>query len=182
MPRLPMNYQNTIIYKIVCRDLAIKNCYVGQTTNFINRKAMHKQSCKTKSQYVYQFIREHGGWNNWDMVMIEQYNCYNLVEAGARERHWIETLNADLNKNLPPTGLSKNEYDKQHYTNNRDKIVENQKQYRTNNRDKYLEQAKQYYIENRDRIAERANQRVCCLQCKKEFCYHYLATHCKTQH
>ena len=38
MPKKEINYQNTIIYKIRCKDLNIKDVYVGHTTNFIQRK------------------------------------------------------------------------------------------------------------------------------------------------
>jgi hypothetical protein len=38
MPRLPIDYSKSIIYKIVCKDLDVKDCYVGSTTNFTNRK------------------------------------------------------------------------------------------------------------------------------------------------
>ena len=38
MPRLPVDYKNTIIYKIVCNDLKIKDTYVGHTTDFKSRK------------------------------------------------------------------------------------------------------------------------------------------------
>ena len=34
-------YANTIIYKIVCNDLNITDCYVGNTTKFTNRKSPH---------------------------------------------------------------------------------------------------------------------------------------------
>ncbi len=147
MPRKPIDYSKTIIYKIVCRDLGITNCYVGQTTDFANRKHGHKCFCKTSSFYVYQFIREHGGWENWDMIMVEQYPCTNLVEAGARERYWIEQLNADLNQFQPPSGLSKSEYQKQYQIKNTEQIAEYMKQYNIDNRDKILEQKKLYYAQ-----------------------------------
>ena len=47
MPKVEMNYSNTIIYKIVCKDVSIKECYVGQTTNFTKRKCSHKSNCKS---------------------------------------------------------------------------------------------------------------------------------------
>ena len=67
MPRQTMNYSNTIIYKIVCNDLNIKDCYVGHTTDFKSRKCKHKSVCnnanaKEFNYYVYKFIRENGGW------------------------------------------------------------------------------------------------------------------------
>ena len=42
MPKNNINYSNTIIYKIVCNDLNIKDLYRGSTTDFHNRKSNHK--------------------------------------------------------------------------------------------------------------------------------------------
>jgi hypothetical protein len=42
MPKKLIDYSKTIIYKIVCNDLNIKDVYVGHTTNFIKSKALHK--------------------------------------------------------------------------------------------------------------------------------------------
>lgn len=163
MPRLNIDFKNTIIYKIVCRDVAITDCYVGHTTNFTNRKRLHKCDCEHKNSYVYRFINEHGGWGNWDMVMIEKYPCDNFLEACARERHWIETLKAGLNSNDPPTGLTKNK-EKQNQTC---------REYYTKNKDVIKEQKAQYYVENK----ERKNQRVCCVLCRRELNRYCLPKH-----
>ena len=45
MPKTKINYENAIIYKIVCNDLNIKDLYVGHTTDFIRRKYDHKKRC-----------------------------------------------------------------------------------------------------------------------------------------
>ena len=45
MPKLPIDYSKTIIYKIVCNDTNITDCYVGHTTDITRRKAHHKCSC-----------------------------------------------------------------------------------------------------------------------------------------
>ena len=37
-----VNYENSVIYKIVCRDLSIKNNYIGSTTDFRKIKINHK--------------------------------------------------------------------------------------------------------------------------------------------
>ena len=49
MPLNTIKYNNTIIYKIVCTDLNIKDLYVGHTTDFKSRKRIHKYSCNTIS-------------------------------------------------------------------------------------------------------------------------------------
>ena len=86
MPRKAVNYLNTIIYKIVCKDLSITDVYIGQTTNFRTRKNQHKRNCcnpdaEKHHLKVYQYIRENGGWENFDMIEIEKYSCNDANEA-----------------------------------------------------------------------------------------------------
>jgi len=102
MPKNAINYQNTIIYKIVCNDLNVTDLYVGHTTNFTNRKRQHKENCihpqlKKYSFKVYQIIRNNGGWENWTMIEIDKFPCNYLNEASYRERYWYKNLNSKLN-------------------------------------------------------------------------------------
>ena len=100
MPRIASNYSNTHIYKIVCKDSSIKNCYVGHTVNFNHRKRIHKTSyIRYPERRLYNRISESGGWDNWDMILIETINCKNNSEAKLREGYWIKEFNADLNMN-----------------------------------------------------------------------------------
>ena len=46
MPKLSIDYSNSIIYKLCCRDVNVKEIYVGSTTNFRARKNQHKSCCK----------------------------------------------------------------------------------------------------------------------------------------
>lgn len=113
MPKRAIDYNKTIIYKLVSNDLEIKECYVGHTTNFTKRKNAHKNTCMNDYRQdhnlnVYQFIRDTGGWDNWSMIEIEKYPCNDINEASKRERYWIETLRATLNQVLP--ARSKQEY------------------------------------------------------------------------
>jgi hypothetical protein len=39
MPKKPTDYSKTILYKLVCNDLNITECYVGHTTHFVKRRA-----------------------------------------------------------------------------------------------------------------------------------------------
>lgn len=159
-----MNYSNTIIYKIVCKDVDIKECYVGQTTNFSKRKASHKSNCiNTKQEhhncYVYQFMREHGNWNNWDMVEVEKYLATDKLDAHKRERYWIETLGAKLNKAIP-TRTDKEYYEankeqiKEYYEQNKEQILKKNSLYREQNKESYVESQKKHYEKNRDYFLE----------------------------
>ena len=45
MPKVEIDYSNTIFYKISCKNPSIDDIYIGHTTNFVQRKYAHKQSC-----------------------------------------------------------------------------------------------------------------------------------------
>jgi hypothetical protein len=106
MPKVEIDYSNTIIYKISCKDPSIKDIYVGHTTNFVQRKHAHKQACNNikSSCYnlkLYKTIRENGNWGNWDMTIIQFYNCKDLSEARQKEQQHFKDLNATLNSIEP---------------------------------------------------------------------------------
>jgi hypothetical protein len=99
MPRLAIDYSKTVIYKIVCNDLSITECYVEHTTDFTRRKSNHKGHCnnekgKSYDYKVYATIRKNGGWDNWTMVEVEKYPCKDANEATAKKREWFERLNS----------------------------------------------------------------------------------------
>jgi hypothetical protein len=148
-------YSKTVIYKLVCNDPNIKEIYVGSTCNFTRRKSKHKSRCndvndKAYNQKNYQFIREHGGWENWSMVIIEKYPCNDNIEKRIRERYWYELLNGQLNMTRPHiTDEELKEYKKEHTKeynkDNTHKISANKKQYYENNKNDILEKAKTKY-------------------------------------
>lgn len=151
MPRVAVNYQNTIIYKIVCKDISITDCYVGSTTNFTKRKYAHHHSCnneKGKAYHynVYSFMRANGGWENWDMIEIEKYPCNDLNEALKRERHWIETLKATLNIVKPLRSIQ--DYRK----DNAEKLKEHKKQYDIEHAKQIQSYNKKHWKENCDEL------------------------------
>jgi hypothetical protein len=155
MPMSAINYQNTIIYKLVCRDINIKDCYVGHTTNFNKRKQNHKQRCNklsyAKSQFfVYKFIREHGSFENWNMIEIEKYPCNDKLEATKRERFWIERLKASLNKVIP--GRTKKEY----VIDTKEKKIEYDRLYREKNKESIREKKREYRLKNLSRLKEKS--------------------------
>jgi len=148
MPKNEIDYSKTVIYKIVCKDLNITDCYVGNTTKFTNRKSQHKYSTitpehKSYNYNVYKFIRDHGGWENWNMVEIEKWDCNDGNEASKRERYYYELLKATLNKQVP--SRTHQEYDK--------KYREENKQYYQNYRDEpeNKEKMKNYQINYRNK-------------------------------
>ena len=97
MPFKKIDDSQTIIYKLVCSDINITDCYVGHTTDFTRRKQKHKSDCNDISgeKYnlnVYSFIRDNGGWDNWSMVIIENYTCNSSLESNKQERYYNITM------------------------------------------------------------------------------------------
>jgi hypothetical protein len=106
MPKVEIDYSNTIIYKITCKDPNVKDLYVGHTTNLVQRKHAHKQSCNNEksSNYsckLYQVIRDNGGWNNWKMEIVNFFECKDHYEARKKEQEYFVLLNATLNSIEP---------------------------------------------------------------------------------
>jgi hypothetical protein len=106
MPKLEIDYSNTIIYKITCIEPTITDVYVGHTTNFVQRKYSHKQNCTNQNTAnykckLYEVIRNNGGWENWKMEIINFYNCHDHYEARKKEQEYFISLKATLNSIEP---------------------------------------------------------------------------------
>jgi hypothetical protein len=101
MPKIDIDYANTTIYKIYCRNKAITDVYIGYTTNFIQRKHTHKQSSSNKPGKLYQVIRANGGWENWQMEIITFLNCKDQQAAKEKEQEYVIAMNATLNSKEP---------------------------------------------------------------------------------
>jgi hypothetical protein len=201
MPKLPIDYSKTIMYKLVCNDLNVKECYVGHTTDMTKRKNKHKSSCNNEkgkefNEKKYVFIRENGGWENWVMVMIEEYNCKNKQEATKRERELYEELQSTLNTFRPYVNeVEIKEYTKEYYETNKETYKEKQKEnyknnkeifskrhkkYRENNKEYFKEYKKEYYETNKVKITEKKKEKGCCEYCNKEMRIDCIKRHHKT--
>jgi hypothetical protein len=106
MQKADTDYSNTLFYKIFCKDISITDVYIGHTTNFVQRKSGHKQSCVNpkSSNYklkLYNVIRENGGWTNWQMDIIAYHHCKDQYEARTKEQEYFILYNATLNSIEP---------------------------------------------------------------------------------
>jgi hypothetical protein len=149
------------IYKIVCSDVNVKQIYVGSTRDMRQRKSQHKHACdketnKNYNLYLYKFIRDNGRWENWAMVQIEQYKYNTKPELHARERHFIETLHAELNKVVPTRT------DHEYYEENKEKISGYRKLYYVENKEEMAEKSKLYYEENKEEIKQKHSEKIAC--------------------
>lgn len=171
MPRTNIDYSNTSIYKLCCKDINITEVYVGHTTCMRRRKCQHKSSCnnenaKDYNYNVYQFIRNNGGWDNWDMIEIERFEAIDGYDAKKRERYWIEELKATLNCKLPT------QTHKDYYESNKEIISEKSAVYRANNKEKILQKNKLYYENNKEKILQKNKEYN---ENNKEYFHNYYA-------
>lgn len=181
-----MDYSNACIYKIVnidnCDDADNKDFYIGSCKHFKNRRYSHKSACnniksKEHNQNIYRYIRQNGGWNQWNMILLEEYPCNSKYELEQRERELIEEMKPNINKNIPTRNrkeryLVNREKLKQLYLNNRERL----KQKYIDNRQKKIEYQKQYNLINRERIL----QKVACDNCGCRVVKSHLERHKQT--
>jgi RNA:NAD 2'-phosphotransferase (TPT1/KptA family) len=169
MPKKNIDYSRSIVYKICCNDIAIKDCYVGSTTSLVKRRYAHKNSCvneKDKRRYnlnVYKFIRANGGFDNWSVVMIQEYpECKSQEELLKHERHHFEILGATLNSCVP--ARTNKEYQREH----KEHYVEQRKKRYENNKEQMCIDARQHYYENKEYIIAQKKERIICERCGLE--------------
>ncbi len=136
-----------IIYQIVCNN-APDQCYIGSTKNYIRRKREHKKNSICKNTKLYETIREFGGWNNWEISVIEQIECDTSLPARIREQFYIDQKKANLNfKCAVYSAENEKRTSQNYYQKNKEKFKERSKEYYN----KKNEEWKQYWIE-RNRI------------------------------
>ena len=88
MPRVDIDYSNSIFYIIQCIDDTITERFVGHTTNFVQKKYGHKQAVHNKNSHnlLYDTIRSHGGWYNWSMEILEKSECEHIQDVHEKEK------------------------------------------------------------------------------------------------
>ena len=159
-----VKYGKSVIYKIFCKDENIKECYVGSTIDLNLIKSIHKNMCNNEKSVgynypVYRFIRDNGGFDNWNFLILENYPCRNKEQLLFKERYWFEKLGPMLNERYPVRSEDENkEYNKQYREKNIEKEKERRKQYYEVNKEK----EKQYYEKNREKILEKGKEKVEC--------------------
>jgi hypothetical protein len=158
------NTNETVIYKIYCLDTNVTYVYFGSTTNFRSRKWAHKSACNNENNKqhninLYKTIRDNGGFDNFEMVLVEVYPCESKKHLLIREQFHIDQQIDKMNSVRAYSSVEDNkERDKQYNLNNKDKISEYKKQYRADNKDKIVESKKQYHLDNKDTIKEYKKQ------------------------
>jgi hypothetical protein len=179
-----VNYNNTLIYKIVHNENVECEVYIGHTTDFRKRKNHHKTTCNNKtginshSHYkIYEYIRENGGWDCFVMCEVEKYPCNSKSEAREREKYWFNQFNPTLNnKKAFITEDEVKEYYLSYPQVNREKRREWEKKNYTKNEKTIVNYHKEWYLNNKNRLTEKV---VC--ECSLYINRSCLPRHRKTQ-
>lgn len=163
------DFKKAMIYKI-WKDT---HCYIGSTTNFSNRKHLHKIDCEVKNSLLYKTIRDNGGFDTWKIEIIKQFPCENKIQLLIEEDKCIKEFGGNLNKNRAyltdeETRLKNIERITQKYHNNtdfRNKILQQRKhRYETDEdyKQRQIQNANRRYnidIDYRNKAIERSKQR-----------------------
>lgn len=138
-------------YKICCLDTNIVDTYVGSTKNFRLRKCQHKQNSKKHHFKVYQFIRENGGWDNFNMMPIKEVECETKLQAIIIEEEIRCELKANLNsiKAYITEEEIKQQF-KDYRIKNKDYICEQRKAFREANKERLKQINQEWYEKNKD--------------------------------
>jgi len=151
------------IYKIYCDDLP-NFLYVGSTKAFRQRKAHHKHNCTNEKSklfhiYLYNTIRNNGGWANWRMVCIATVEVENSCQAKILEEEYRVNLQANLN--MVRCHRTEEEYiqqikekNKEYKETHKEWYEKYNKEYREKHKEWYEKYNKEYVKKNEDKIKE----------------------------
>jgi hypothetical protein len=158
-----------VMYKIVPKNKDLKYCYVGHTTNFVQRRYSHMKNTiseNDKKHYHlkhYQVIRENGGWDEWEMVELEHFTGKTKLEARIREQELIDQHSANLNSlKAYITEDYRKEQKKQitqkYREENKELLKEQTKKYKEEHKEIIADQMKKYRTENKEKIYAKAKE------------------------
>jgi hypothetical protein len=132
--------------------------------DFKTRMSQHKHCCNNENgnefnRHIYKFIRENGGWKNWNMNIIDSLTTTDEYEMIKCERKYIEEQQVRLNKDIPSRTR------KEYRLDNLEKINKYQKQYREANKEKKAEYLKQYHQDHKEEISKKKLEKIQCERC-----------------
>tara|TARA_R110002073_G_scaffold319624_1_gene494357 strand:- start:49 stop:549 length:501 start_codon:yes stop_codon:yes gene_type:complete len=162
------------VYSITSKDLQIKDSYVGSCKDFKIRQCRHKSDTnningKAYNRKLYKFIRDNGGWDNFNMSLLEECSLENLK---IKEQEYIKKLNSTLNTINAKT--DKLEYNRELYYKNTEIRKEQHK--------KWVYKNKQKNKEYMDNYRKKNKVNVICPHCNGSMLKSSLSTHIKKYH
>ena len=98
---------NSVIYLIKSKNNKILDTYIGSSKDFKTRKAVHRcfyyNNCygQSNGRKLYDYMRQNGGWDEFEFKILEEINTLNRRELTNRERHWYDIIKPTLNTYKP---------------------------------------------------------------------------------
>jgi len=123
MEDIDERYENGVIYMIKHKTDDKKEYYIGSTKDFKRRCRKHKSICNNQNSKhynykVYKYIRENGGWDEWEIILLYDYPCKNRNELELEEKRAVKEYKSTLNQVIPSRTR------KEHYEANKEKILQ----------------------------------------------------------
>ena len=83
------------VYKIASKNPELTCCYIGSTKDLKQRTIQHKSNCinihsPTYHYRIYQYIRENGGFNNFEIINLRDVDIDGDETKGYFERMYFE--------------------------------------------------------------------------------------------
>ena len=126
------------IYKIYNDDMA----YIGSSKNFKDRMRYHKSDCynenrKSYNLFIYQYIRTHGGWDEFTKEIIHTCEVADDTEQRMVEQEFIKNNECKLNcKKSYQTKEERKEQKKEWNEKNKEKIQKQKKECNEQNKER----------------------------------------------
>ena len=175
MEDVDIRYENGCIYMIKHKTDDTKEFYIGSSKDFKARCWKHKsscnnQNCKGYNLKVYKYMRDNGGWNEWDIILLYDYPCKNRNELELEEKRAVKKYKSTLNQVIPGRTYQewyednrekKAQIDKEYYEANKEKYLQKSKEHYENNREKHSQRMKEHYENNKEKIKIKINCDIC---------------------
>ena len=153
-----VNYQLGKVYKLVSSQT--NDIYIGSTcqSTLANRLCQHKiqyRSYLNGNQRKYISSIEILQYDDVQIVLIEDYPCERKEQLTCLENYHIER-NREIAVNMKRafTGLSRKEFKRQYYQDNKEDLSVKNREYVEEHREQVCAYKKQWHEENRERIIE----------------------------
>jgi hypothetical protein len=63
----------------------------------------HKRTAEPKQELPYTMINQNGGWENWEVVVLQHYSeCQNIIQSNKRVKEWQTKLASQKSTESPP--------------------------------------------------------------------------------
>lgn len=171
-----VNYNEGKIYKLISEQT--DKIYIGSTAKKLlnQRLESHREKflewIKNNTSYTTSF--EILQYNDYKIILIENYPCNSKDELRQREQYWIDK-NKDICVNMRNSYISKEERKEQ--KNKYHKIW-----YSINNK-RIKNKSKEWYKNNKERVKKLHSENKLCIYCDRNMIKSNYLRHCKgTKH